>query len=559
MSLRAPHRLLPRIYRLAVLVAVVWLVHANHQWHRAQRTAVLEVPQVAPFFPGAAALGPREPPYHLQEVRDDAGRTIGLVLHTSPEADDIRGYSGPSDVLVAMDPTGTVIGAKILSSEDTSDHVDAVVKDKAFWAAFQGLALGAPGRPEVDAVSGSTLTSDAIVRSVVRRMGGVAESSLFPTPILLVEVQQLLPAAAALRPHPDWPGVEVVADAGGRTIAHALRTAPGQDALPGYQGPSDILILLDAEAATVAGLRLRKSYDNEEYYERILEHGTYLQLYNGWPVEEVAGADFKARGIEGVSGATLTSWSIAEGVKRRLRAFLAERDAPPLALPFTGRDAGLVLLTLGAVVMSFTSLRGHAAARMAWQAVLVVYLGFLAGDLLSQALLAGWAQNGIPWRNSPGLIILAAAAFVIPWTTGHQLYCHHLCPHGVLQRWMQMLPVRNRNLPGALHRAFSFLPAVLLAFVFAAVLFRLGVNLAALEPFDAYLFRIAGWASIGIAVAGLAASLFIPLAYCKYGCPTGLLLKFIRSRGAGERFERRDLIAAIFLATAAATHLATTT
>lgn len=40
---------------------------------------------------------------------------------------------------------------------------------------------------------------------------------------------------------------------------------------------------------------------------------------------------------------------------------------------------------------------------------------------------------------------------------------------------------------------------------------------------------------------------FIPLAYCKYGCPTGALLEFVRSHGKADHFGRRDLAAALLL------------
>lgn len=546
---------LPRFYRLAVLIAIGWLVHAQHQWQRAQRDPALTAEQVTRFFPAATELGSRNPPYHLQSVRDPEGGKLGHVLHTSPEADYIHGYSGPSDVLLALDPSGKVIGASLLSSADTSDHVRAVIESKAFWNSFQGLTLGAPGHPEIDAVSGSTLTCGAIIRSITNRLGGVAESSLFPTEILLVEVQQTIPAATSMKAHPEWPGLNVISDASGRIIAHALRTAPSQDSLLGYQGPSDILILLDAKAGTVLGLRLRKSFDNEEYYDRILEDERYLKIYNGLSVNAVAVIDYAASGIEGVSGATITSWAIAESVKRRLGAFLAERnkpaDPPFLAL----RDYLLLGVTLGALLMAFTRLRGVAWLRTGWQVVLVVVLGYLTGDLLSQALLAGWAQNGVAWMESLGLVFLVTAAFVIPWATGKQLYCHHLCPHGALQQWMQKLPFPTLKVTPKVDRILAALPIVLLALVLGSAMLGFGINLASLEAFDAYLFQVAGWISITIAGVGLLASAFVPLAYCKYGCPTGLLLKFIRWRGAGERFGQRDLIAGAFLIAAGAIHL----
>lgn len=527
---------------------IAGLVYSHHQRARAQRNTSLLVSQVTGIFPDAVELGPRKAPHGQREVQGKDGRLLGLVLHTSPEADRFRGYSGPSDVLIAMDPTGRVIGASLLSSEDTLDHVEAVVEDAAFWKSFHGLALGSPGRPDVDVVSGSTLTSDAIAQAVVSRLGGVGESSLFPTGILLVEVRQLLPAAASMEDHPSWSGVQMIYDGSGSLIAHALRTAPSQDSLIGYQGPTDVLVLLDGEAETVLGLRFRKSFDNEDYYERILEDDDYLALYNGRSVEEVAAIDYEEAGIEGVSGATLTSWAVAESVKRRLASFHAERTAPPgPALPFDWRDGLLALLTGGALLMAFTRLRGKPAVRVAWQLVLVVILGFLLGDLLSQALLAGWVSNGVHWRDAGGLLLLAAASFLVPWTTGKQLYCHHLCPHGALQQWIQRLPLPRVKVPARLHRVLGSLPAVLLALVLASIMLGLGINLAALEAFDAYLFRVAGWASITVAVVGLLASAFVPLAYCKYGCPTGLLLKFLRWRGAGDRFDRRDLVAGIFL------------
>ena len=56
----------------------------------------------------------------------------------------------------------------------------------------------------------------------------------------------------------------------------------------------------------------------------------------------------------------------------------------------------------------------------------------------------------------------------------------------------------------------------------------LPVSLVDIEPFDAWVFRVAGWATITVAIVGLVASLFVPMAYCRYGCPTGALLKFLQ-------------------------------
>ena len=59
---------------------------------------------------------------------------------------------------------------------------------------------------------------------------------------------------------------------------------------------------------------------------------------------------------------------------------------------------------------------------------------------------------------------------------------------------------------------------------------------------------VAGWASIVIAIAGLLWSLLTPLAYCRYGCPTGALFKLLRFTGDGDRFGARDWLAALCVA-----------
>ena len=51
---------------------------------------------------------------------------------------------------------------------------------------------------------------------------------------------------------------------------------------------------------------------------------------------------------------------------------------------------------------------------------------------------------------------------------------------------------------------------------------------------------IATAGKIAVAVVGWVASFFVPQAYCRFGCPTGALLNFVRARGPIDRFSRRD-------------------
>lgn len=326
-------------------------------------------------------------------------------------------------------------------------------------------------------------------------------------------------------------------------VGYALRTAPSQEYHHGYQGPTDTLIVLDESATKVTRLRFRKSYDNAEYYERIIDDPNWLDLYNGMTIKEIVALDQSQ--IEGVSGATHTSWAIAESVARRLARF--ESDRAPAKESFSWRNPALVVLTLGACLFSFSRLRGNAMARISWQIAVILVLGLIFGDLISQALLLGWARHGLPLSDSWGLIFLAAAALIIPWASGHQLYCHQLCPHGFLQRWLGKLPISPVKIPARLQRFLSHLPSLLLILLVSSVIVEASWNLAAFEGFDAWLWRSAGMATLLIAIVGLIASIFTPLAYCKYGCPTGALFKFLRKSSGSKKFGMRDLSAGLLL------------
>ena len=512
-----------RLYRLAVVIGIAWLIFKK-----------AEVTPPSGDFRLLFSEGDR---LENEQVFDKEGKPLGYFLTTSPSSDHLKGYSGPTNIALALDRTGKLTSAQIIHSADTPDHVQSVVDDQKFWKAHLGLALGAPGDPDIDAVTGSTLTSSAISRSIIERLGGLTSSKLFPTGILLAE----LPEASAIDDHPGWPGVKIMRDDSGEVIGHALRTAPSQEYFHGYQGPTDVLIVLDDSATKVTRLRFRKSFDNEEYYERILDSPDFLELYDGMTIDAIL--DIDQSGIEGVSGATHTSWAIAESVARRLARFESDRAPDRAEIPW--RNIGLIALTLGAAVFSFSKLRGNPLARLLWQASVVLLLGLILGDLLSQALLLGWARHGLPFSDSWGLIFLAAAALLIPWASGHQLYCHQLCPHGFLQRWLGKLPVKPVKIPKKIHRLLTHLPSVLLVLLIASVILGASWNLADWEGFDAWLWRSAGIATVIIAIVGLLLSVFSPLAYCKYGCPTGALFKFLRKSSGTSKFGIRDLIAGL--------------
>ena len=534
-----------RLWRVALLALAVMAIRRSHS----PAAVALTVDRVRDFFPAAAVLAPQN---GMQAVKDASGIAIGHVMQTSPEADDIIGYSGPTNTLIALDSRGRVLGLRILSSGDTTDHLAEVVRERSFFKQFTGKKAADLTNMQPQAVSGATLTSSAIAEGVLRRLGKSATTSLrFPDAITLEEVKKLEARAAKLRESKQHPGSQEVLNEKGAVIALAVRTAPASDGTVGYKGPSDTFMLMDPSGSTLRGIALRRSYDTEQYVGYVTGDPAFLKTFDGMTTEKIAHIDFNAAGVEGVSGATQTSYGIAEGVRVRAESLLHEQEARRgwwQQIRWRWQDSGHVAILLAAFAMAFTPLRGRAWCRHVHHALLVIYGGFIAGEMLSQGLLAGWATHGTPWKNAHGLVLLAAVALLGPVFTGKQLYCHHICPHGALQQLLVRRLPWQWSPSRALDKLLAKLPFVLLVFVLFSVTLALPVNLNALEPFDAYLFRVAGWASIVIAIGGLLWSLFTPLAYCRYGCPTGALFKLLRFTGDGDRFGMRDWLAALCVA-----------
>jgi hypothetical protein len=270
-------------------------------------------------------------------------------------------------------------------------------------------------------------------------------------------------------------------------------------------------------------------------------------------------------GVEGVSGATMTSQAVAAGIVRAAVDHAGRRIARPNGSSWLGSSwlavakgidgpqwGGLGVIAVG-IVTAFTRLRGTWFGRLALPIAVLAYLGFGAGALLSQAQVWGWAQAGVP-RGAVVLAALAVAAVVLPVTTRRNVYCAHLCAHGAAQQLLVRLVKPKRSLPGWLRPVLVALPWMLLAVAILTAVLHWPLALVDLEPFDAYLPTVAGIAALVLFAVSLVASCFVPMAYCRHGCPTGALLDHLRLHRRADRLTWRDGLLLGCLAVGAAVH-----
>ena len=543
-------RVLVHCLRIALFVAVLWMIRSTHRstvWSDANfESNPRAVELVRQSIPRAKSI-------QGSRVIGESGNALGSVLQTSPESDHIIGYSGPTNCLVVLDDDNRIQSIAIANSGDTIDHVAAVKNDPNFANAFRGIGFGESERwKSIDAVSGATLTSYAIISSVANRMGGNAPSLKFESKPNVANVRSLFESATRSETT-DRSNIWNVFSHG-KKIGFVLGTSPFADQTSGYQGPTMTLAGFDTDGKCV-GLIVDQTYENQPYANYLNDDRSFQKFYVGKTLEELALLTPEENGIDGVSGATMTSMSVADGLPLAAQGALqpinnAAKNSARNPISWWA-DIITVLLTITGIMFSFGRFGKYKKLRVAYLLAVIAFLGFINGHMISQASIIGWSKSAIPWSVAPGLVFLSLAALAIPMFTKHQPYCHHICPFGAMQQLVKKRIGWKVTIPKAVDRALKVIPFALLLFVVFVALSGSVFNLASIEPFDGFSFRVAGWATISVFAVGLIASIFSPMAYCRYGCPTGAALGFLRFRADSHRLGTRDWAALLLVAAAA--------
>lgn len=545
----SPGRRFRHLFRFIALATIVGLIHKSHQEFLSKlndKGQPIELSDVQKVLPQAVALNSEDDNPAEVHAYDEQEKRIGLITQTSPQGDSAIGFSGSTNLMVIWDEEDQVSSVSIRTSGDTVDHVDAILEKPDFFKQFEGKTredLAELGN--IEAVSGATLTSMAIVDAIALRFGGEKKVGRFPNPIQLEEVIKYFKTASELVPSTTHPSLVEVHDNNGTVLGKVGRTSPYSDQIIGYQGPIDTLLAFD-QNSSLQGMRIRSSFENQPYADYPNDDAHFESLFTGKTIAELADMNLTEEEVEGVSGATMTSIAMAEGIVKTAgdwdRESVSVKDSAKPLIYWKARDYGSLGVILFAGLVAFTRRGKTKFFRITLQILLVCYLGLVNGDILSQALFAGWAQNGIPWQRAPILALLSLAALIIPMVTGKSFYCHQLCPHGAAQQWMRKLKKKPIHIPRALDNILKCVPVALLFFVVFLAFSSSTHTVAILEPFDAYVWEVAGAITIAIALISLLVSAFVPMAYCRYGCPTGAMLKLFEFGKNDQGWTRRDYL-----------------
>jgi transcriptional regulator of nitric oxide reductase len=251
-----------------MLCGILLLIHLQHSRlvtrHRLQPLADVELSKVQSVYSDAAGWGEVDERGGRQVISAD-GKILGCVIQTAPASDHFLGFSGPSNLLIALDTQDRIVEIQILESRDTRDHVELIRKNHAFLDSWKGLTWSeAASRRDYDVVSGATLTSYAMLQGLQSRLGSTAISQKFPKLLELRDAQLFFPTAKHITKNEIVEGLWDVHDESSRIVGAILRTSPAADEIIGYQGPTETRLAIDSDGKIVA-IAVMDSFDNEPY------------------------------------------------------------------------------------------------------------------------------------------------------------------------------------------------------------------------------------------------------------------------------------------------------
>ena len=127
----------------------------------------LPVSEIQPYFGDAAKTKAIDTAFY--EVKDAKGNKLGTVLFSSPYSDQIKGFNGPTPLLIALDADGRIKTVALLENEETPRFAQSVVEG-GLYESWNGLTVEEALDKQVDAVSGATYTSNGVKNSLVARL-----------------------------------------------------------------------------------------------------------------------------------------------------------------------------------------------------------------------------------------------------------------------------------------------------------------------------------------------------------------------------------------------------
>ena len=161
---------LPKVILLCVIVYLISLNFKSAEENKGEdvktETEVVPLDEVKKYFPACTGIE------KVSEVRYDVknnGDVIGKLIVTTPIADDLIGYSGNVPLFLAVSGEDVILRLTLLNHSESPGFIRQITR-KNFFSSWDGKTLEEAAEMNVEAVSGATMTTDAVRGSVKKAL-----------------------------------------------------------------------------------------------------------------------------------------------------------------------------------------------------------------------------------------------------------------------------------------------------------------------------------------------------------------------------------------------------
>jgi transcriptional regulator of nitric oxide reductase len=157
------------LWFLCVIVLLSGQICSAEELSPATATADLLLHFIQKTFADAVSYQEPTDPKDWIIVYGPDERIVGYAVITSPYTDDIIGHAGPIPLLICVNKREKIESVTVLQHFEAPGLIEILVKN-GFLEAWNGELWNAASDKEVDTVSGATMSSQAIIDTIRKRL-----------------------------------------------------------------------------------------------------------------------------------------------------------------------------------------------------------------------------------------------------------------------------------------------------------------------------------------------------------------------------------------------------
>ncbi|MGL1893264.1 MAG: 4Fe-4S binding protein [Spirochaetaceae bacterium] len=315
-------------------------------------------------------------------------------------------------------------------------------------------------------------------------------------------------------------GWNIIKDSKGRTLGYYIVSENNRWKVTGYNGNVPIFIKLD-ENQKISGVELLDNIETPRFLYRLYSLN-FFKSWNGLTLSEVADSN-----IDTIAGVTLTSQTVISNlfeVILNTEAINAKRKVDYKKIVIITCQYLLLLFALCSFIIK--DLKKY---RIWFLVSNILIFGFIAGNFISMAMLKGFLTGAVHFTANPVLWITVLLSVILPLISNKSFYCNYICPFGAAQEIVGKVKIKLK-ISKQIHKTLNSFRPILFGILTLLILINYSIDLSLIEPFAAFLYSVAAPITVILAVVSLIISVFIDKPWCKWFCPTGQMLEYLRSQ-----------------------------